>query len=443
MDQTAMEHLRGETGADILIVEGPPRHGKTEYFGKWLPSWFLGRYPEKNVAVISYGASIASANGRKARGIMRAYGPEWWDVGVSHEARGAALWQTDRGGELRTAGIGGPITGFGFHLMIVDDFLKNAEKALSPTIRQNQWDWWQSTVLNRLEPGGKIIIMATRWHEADLIGRTFKQAEEKGDPVAHLRLPAIAEHDDPLGREPGEALWPERWPIDKLRKVERRLERFWWLAQYQQRPSAHSNTEWPDAYFEDIYATETEWPDTFELVALGVDPSKGLTAKPGDYFATVWIGQARGKFWVEARLDRDKGISNIVGGCVDWCFGDCHPPDGLALESNGFQELLEPEFERQCQERNLPPLPIHLIHNTQSKAKIRIPRIGPYLRRRQLRFRDTPGTRLLVQQLRDHPMSDHDDGPDALESGLRLIRHLGAEMENSHEAETDIDFAEI
>lgn len=441
MDQTILEHLQGQTGTDTLIVEGPPRHGKTELFGKWLPAWHLGRYPDVNVALISYGAAIAKAAGRKARQIMGQFGPSWWDVGINPGVRSTTEWQTTHGGYMRTAGVNGPLTGFGFGLIVVDDFLKNAEKALSERNRDAQWDWWQSTVVNRLEPGAKIIIMATRWHDDDLIGRLTKQAEEKGEPVAVLRLPAVAEDEDPLGRDLGEALWPERWPIEALRRIERKVERFWWLAQYQQRPSRHSSTEWPDQYFEAILAEPGEWPaEPFELGAIGCDPSKGTGARAGDYFATVYGGLLRGTIWVDAVLDRNRDASNIVAKCVEWCFDGDHPTDALGLEANAFQDLLAPEFDRQCSERNLPPLPIHLIHNT-AKKELRISRWGPYLNRKKIRIRNTTGGRLLLEQLKDFPMGDHDDGPDAGEIMLRLLRHLG-EMETEDEPEA-IDLAEI
>lgn len=441
MDQTAMEHLRGETGTDILIIEGPPRHGKTEYFGKWLPAWHQCRYPDRSTALISYGAAIAKTAGRRARQIVRDHGAEWWDVGLNPAVRSTTEWQTSHGGFMRTAGVGGPITGFGFHLIVVDDFLKNAERALSEGHRDAMWEWWQSTVINRLEPGGKIIIMATRWHDADLIGRLIKQAQDKGEPVAVLRMPAIAEPDDQLGRAVGDALWPERWPREALLKIERKVERFWWLAQYQQRPSRHTSTEWPDEYFEDILTDE--WPaDQFELGANGIDPSKGrkTSGKPGDYFANVYGGLLRGTIYVDAILDRNRDASNICGHTVEWAYDGDHPTDGVGLEANAFQDLLAPEFDRQCDERELPPLPIHLIHNHADK-ELRISRWGPYLKRKKIKIRNTPGGRMLLEQLKDFPMGDHDDGPDAGEIMLRILRHVG-QIEPDSET-SDIDFAEI
>lgn len=421
-----MAHLWGETGADILIIEGPPRHGKSEQISKWTPAWYLGRHPDHHVMLTSYEANIAASWGRKVREIIREHGAEWWGVEISVDRSAASDWNTTHGGGMLTAGVGGPLTGRGAHLLIVDDYLKNAEKAMSERIRQTQWDWWQSTVLTRLEPGGKVIVMATRWHEDDLIGRLLKQAENTGKPIARLSMPAIAEDEDSLGREIGAPLWPERWPLEALESTRSRLERFWWLSLYQQKPSRHTSAEWGDEVFEGVMVSPEDWPDRFEISAIAIDPSKGATTKPGDYFALVWAGLAGGKLWIDARLDRGKDAAKIVGDCIRWTFNGEHPVDGVGIESNAFQFLLAPEFDRQCEEQGVSPLPIHLIHNTGNKG-MRIARVGPYLTRGNLRFRDNPGTRLLVDQLKDFPLGDYDDGPDALEQVIRLILTLSTE----------------
>jgi predicted phage terminase large subunit-like protein len=164
------------------------------------------------------------------------------------------------------------------------------------------------------------------------------------------------------------------------------------------------------------------WPDIFEYGVIGVDPSKGNT-EAGDYFAAVFVGSAGEKLWIDAVLDRAKHVSHIVGEVVRFCYDGRHPTDAVGLEANAFQDLLAPEFDRQCALLGVPPLPVHLMHNSCNKA-LRIARLGPYLDRDKLRFRDTPGTRLLVEQLQEFPLAEHDDGPDAVEFALRLLRHI-------------------
>lgn len=243
-------------GPRILILEAPPRHGKSEYISKRLPPWYLGTHPTKRVILTSYESNFARSWGRKARDIVQEHG-HLYGVAVSKGQSAANNWEIDKyGGGMSTAGVGGSLTGWGADLLIVDDPIKNAEESLSDYRRESQWDWWQSTASTRIEPGGLAIVMATRWHADDLSGRLIAAAESgEGDPVLRVRLPAIAETDDYLGRQPGEALWPQRWPIGKLEQRKSAVSGYWWSALYQQSPGRHGSMEWPDAYFaEHIWA---------------------------------------------------------------------------------------------------------------------------------------------------------------------------------------------
>jgi len=136
-----------------------------------------------------------------------------------------------------SAGVGGAITGRGAHLLIIDDPVKNAEAAMSETIRKRQWEWWLATARSRLEPGALVIVLMTRWHEGDLGGRMLAESANGGDPVREIRLPALAEEADPLGREKGEALWPARYSIDYHENTRKTIGPYWWAAMYQGRPT--------------------------------------------------------------------------------------------------------------------------------------------------------------------------------------------------------------
>jgi hypothetical protein len=263
--------------------------------------------------------------------------------------------------------------------------------------------------------------MMTRWHEDDLVGRLLRQAKREGDAVRRLSLPALALEGDPLGRALGEPLWPERWPHELLARRRSALEAYWWQALYQQRPGRHGRAEWPDEYFGPHLWPE-RWPDRFEAVSAACDPSKGTGARSGDYFAVVVVGLAGGLMWVDALLARTGAISEIVGRSLD-LVGQ-YQPQVFGIEGNAFQHLLAPEFDRQCRERRMAPLPIRLLDNLVSKVQLRIPRLGPYLARRQFRFRAGPGCRELVRQLEEFPLADHDDGPDALEMAVRMLTWL-------------------
>lgn len=223
------------------MVFMPPRHGKSETVSRLFPAYYLYRHPERWTGVNSYAAGLAYTFSRAARdNYIRAGGK------LSDDAAAVGHWETGRGGGLWAAGVGGPITGKGFHLGLIDDPLKNAEEASSEVIREKQWDWYNSTFYTRAEPDAAIVVVLTRWHEDDLAGRLLEQEADEPERWHIVNLPAIAE-DEPVEipdtctaesdwREPGEPLCPERYSLAKLRAMEKRIGTYFWGALYQQRP---------------------------------------------------------------------------------------------------------------------------------------------------------------------------------------------------------------
>ena len=217
---------------DRLNVSMPPRHGKSQLLSQFFPAWYLLVYPWRRVILTTYEAGFAAQWGRKVRDLVRQWGP-WFGVAVADDSKAADRWEIQKyGGGMQTAGVGGPILGKGADLLLMDDLTKNAEEAMSPTIREKTWDWYTSTAYSRLEPGGAVVNIQQRWHSDDMAGRL--KANDPGRWV-ELSLPALAKEDDILGRRPGEALWPERYPVDVLEE-KRRLAPTWFAAQYQQEP---------------------------------------------------------------------------------------------------------------------------------------------------------------------------------------------------------------
>lgn len=236
MSERIAHHIRRGDGR--LIIAIPPRHSKSETISHYTPVWALDQFPWMKVILCSYEASFARSWGRRVRNTIQEH-QDKLRVRIAEDSQAAEGWHTTAGGGMSTAGAGGPITGKGADLLIVDDPFKNAEEADSATIRDKVWDWWQSTARTRVEPGGTIVVLHTRWHEDDLIGRLIQQAE--ADPEADqwevITFPAIAEDGDVLGRAPGEALWPWRWPVERLRKIAKAVGARWWNAQYMGRPA--------------------------------------------------------------------------------------------------------------------------------------------------------------------------------------------------------------
>ena len=247
LNEEAMLLVSGKGDYQGLAEEMSVRSGKSEFTSKYLPAWFLGRFPNKRVGLASYEADFAATWGRKTRDILEEWGPSIFGVRVRQDTRAANRWDVERwngkrwvfeDGGMFTAGVGGPFIGKGFHLIIVDDPFKNAKEANSQVYRDNVWEWFVSGPVTRLEPGGVIIVIQSRWHEDDLIGRLKKKqaAGETGINWRVLTLPAIAGEDDLIGREPGEALFPERYPVEKLLNIKKDIGEYWFSAQYQQRP---------------------------------------------------------------------------------------------------------------------------------------------------------------------------------------------------------------
>ena len=221
---------------DLLLIDQPVRHGKTELCSRWTPAWFVCKYPHRRVLLASYEADFAATHGRRAREIVGEVGGRF-GVEIDAGSRAASRWElTNHAGGMGTAGAGGPITGTGGHLLIVDDPIKNVEEAQSPVMRDHLWEWWQNVFLTRREPGAKVLLIMSRWHEDDLIGRLLKA--ETGMRIKRLRMPAIAEDDDMLGRRPGDALCPQRYDEDALDRIRVDVGPGAWASLYQQRPIA-------------------------------------------------------------------------------------------------------------------------------------------------------------------------------------------------------------
>ena len=236
IDRKITDALSGR-GSKRLIVTVPPRHGKSEFISKWFPAWFAGMYPNKRVMLASYEADFAAGWGRKARAILEEWG-HLFGVQVDPASRAANRWGIlGASGGMQTAGAGGPLTGSGADILVVDDPIKNAEEAYSDTIRAKLWDWWLSTAYSRIEPGGVAIVLHTRWHEDDLIGRLIQEMENGGEAWEVINFPAIAEEHDVLGRKPGESLWPARYDESALERIKNTIGPYWWSSLYQQRPS--------------------------------------------------------------------------------------------------------------------------------------------------------------------------------------------------------------
>lgn len=224
-----------------VILEAPPRHGKSHVTSVLGPAWGMGRFPDMQVILTSYGSKLATSKAGAARNLIESMGMREFGVSVDHRSKAKNDWKlAGRRARMIAAGVAGPVTGEGANLGIIDDPVKNWREAHSPVRREEVWEWYRTTFSTRIERGGSVVLMLTRWHEYDLAGKLIEEfgTVEEGGEWTVIRLPAISEGPatDPLGRAVGEALWPERWPIEALRERKRILGDYAFAALFQQTP---------------------------------------------------------------------------------------------------------------------------------------------------------------------------------------------------------------
>ena len=229
-----------------LIINMPPRHTKSEFASYLLPAWFLGNYPNKKVIQTSHTAELAVGFGRKVRNLVdqEAYTEVFPGMGLQADSKAAGRWATNQGGDYFAIGVGGAVTGKGADLLIIDDPHSEQEAALAeinPEIYDKTYEWYTSGPRQRLQPGGSIVIVMTRWAKRDLTGQVVKAASVRGgDDWEVIEFPALLPSGQPL--------WPEFWSLKELQALKDELPNSKWQAQYQQNPvseaSAIVKREW-------------------------------------------------------------------------------------------------------------------------------------------------------------------------------------------------------
>jgi predicted phage terminase large subunit-like protein len=214
-----------------LIINMPPRHTKSEFASNMLPAWFLGKYPNKKVIQTSNTADLAVGFGRKVRNLVDSeqYAKIFPNVALRADSKAAGRWATNHNGDYFAIGVGGTVTGKGADLLIIDDPHSEQEARLAqgdPTVFDNVYEWYTSGPRQRLQPGGAIIIVMTRWSDKDLTGRVLKSDNTDWELI---ELPAIMPSGSPL--------WPEFWSLSELEALKEELPPYKWNAQYQQKPT--------------------------------------------------------------------------------------------------------------------------------------------------------------------------------------------------------------
>lgn len=317
----------------------PPRHGKSELASRRFPAWFLGKNPKAEIIAASYNSDLAMDFGRDVRAIVneREYQRLFPGVALRADSKAADRWHTNLGGAYRAAGVGTAMTGRGADLLLIDDPVKDREEADSELRRQRVWEWYRSTAYTRLSPNGRIVVIQTRWHEDDLSGQILAQMEQGGDQWEVLSLPAI--------NDAGDALWPDRYPVERLNAIKATLGPREWSALYMQRPQPDEGT-----FFQrDWFKTWTERPKALRIYGTSdyavtdhggdytVHRIWGVDEKGDIYRIDGWRGQTSADQWIEAKID-------LIAK---------HRPFAWFGEAGVIQKAVEPMLTRRMRERRV------------------------------------------------------------------------------------------
>lgn len=446
---------KGERGISRLIVEEPPRYGKTDQSAKKFPAWVLGRLPDTKIIIGSYASDLAEESSEAVRNIVK--GNEYQNVFgkdsnlekpviLSDESQAKDRWhlaEPHRGG-VNAAGIGGGLTGKGAHLFIIDDPYKTRDDAESEAYRKRVINWYQSVVYQRLEKGAAIIIIHTRWHPDDLIGILLKRMAGD-DPLVDqwtvVHLPALAldeseypkseeefkenllrglyiPYKDMLDRKPGEALWPEMFPVDYLARKKANAEEFEFASLDQQMPRPQSGGFFDEENIK-IIDRAPEGLLWFGYVDLALGESKQSDWNAVMPMALDGDGNLYGRDLLHVH-DLDQFLLDLESFCLDprntgmllgtgtviWGIED------VAFQSRVFKELIK--------KPKLANLPFMRVKPDGDKV----------VRARPVRTKALSGNFYLVRggwnitairQLISFPTGKHDDIVDTISGGLQMI----------------------
>lgn len=361
-----------------LMILMPPRHGKSTLASEMFPAWHLGRYPHQEIIASSYNVSLPIGFSRKVRDQLRdpTYQRIFENTRLHPDSQSNEAWLTTEGGGYIAAGVGGGITGKGANVLCVDDPIKDAKEADSVTTRDDLWDWYGSTAYTRLSPGGGVLWIQTWWNEDDGAGRIQQHMleDEEFDRFELIKFPAVAEEDEYLDadynlyrasdgdlpegaqlvRAKGEALHPERYSLEQLRRAEKTMTKRHWSALYQQNPTPEDG----------LYFTRDQFLPVIPLPN-GKRRARGYRYQAWDFAIT---DKTRSDFTVGATMEQDPDdhmeVVDILRG--KWTDGDTivermldhyekWTPDVIGVEDGAIWKTMSATFAKRARERGLTP----------------------------------------------------------------------------------------
>jgi predicted phage terminase large subunit-like protein len=412
--RSMIDHLERLISGKIrkLAIITPPRIGKTTLGNIMAPAYALGRTPTERIISVSYGSELSETWGRRVRNSIA--DPTFHEIfpgcQLSADSAAAYRFETTRGGEYSAVGRGGPVTGKGASLLILDDLIKDASEANSDTVCRSTIDWIQNVAFTRLTPNGRVLAIGTRWSERDPMGWIMAQ---NGWTVLHL--PALAMVNDPLDRQPGQALWPSQFPVEVLEQIKRDIGSRNFECLYQGNTSAAAGT----IFKRDWFLHYQQRPEKFSRIIQSWDTSF-KTGATNDYSVGVTVGEtsnrfyllslARGK-WEFPELKRQVALQ-----------ADAWRPDEILIEDRASGQSLIQELKLAT---SYPVIPVKADRDKETRASATT---GYYESSRVLFPADAPWLADLEDELASFPGGMHDDQVDALSHCLNRLRGTGDDL---------------
>jgi hypothetical protein len=397
-----------------LMLFLPPRHGKSELGSVQMPAWFLGRNPDKEIINASYSSDLAVDFGRRVRNLVGS--PEFGNlfrVNLAEDSKAANKWNTDQGGSYTAVGVGGPITGRGADVLIIDDPFKNRQEADSPVIRNQVWSWYTSTAYTRLSPRGAIIVICTRWHDDDLAGRLL--ADTTGDKWEVVSLPAIAVKDESFKLSTGEefhyakgsALWPTRFDLERLEKTKQVIGSYEWASLYQQNPVDEQSIEFKKEWFKTRTEKEVDALNTRRF--LTIDTAGRMTGT-SDYTGIVDNRVDTEGFWNIKAMKYKIGPEQLVE--MIFALQQANHYERIGIEKTIYLDALKMFLDMEAMKRKIVLPIIELKHGGIAK-QLRIRGLLPRYQYGRIFHIDSACDELIPQLIR-FPKGSEDDILDAL-----------------------------